>query len=200
MRNIKSAAEIQSCNCKWPLTNTRPHLLGVFEVCRPRPGPVPLTPRAGAHQPWNAGRPRLRLGSAVGHQGQVHGTCPGDPTVSRGQESHKVIGSGVRSGEGCDSAVCQVVKRRSGREEGGQCLMRTQRCPQSSGPRRGRSDGLHQGELGVGGRSVLFLQDPLGQRRWVCNCLLLSEKSTSYLCSSAFPELQEPELRYLKEP
>ena len=40
MGNIKkSAAETQSHNCKWPLTNTRPHLLFVFEVCRQRPGP-----------------------------------------------------------------------------------------------------------------------------------------------------------------
>lgn len=37
----KNTAETKSCNCKWPLTNTRPHLLVVFEVCRQRPVPVP---------------------------------------------------------------------------------------------------------------------------------------------------------------
>jgi hypothetical protein len=39
--NIKNTAETKSCNCKWPLTNTRPHLLVVFEVCRQRSVPVP---------------------------------------------------------------------------------------------------------------------------------------------------------------
>ena len=114
-----------------------------------------------------------------------------------------MIGSGVHSGEGCDSSMCQVVECRSGCDEGRQCLMRTRRCPQSSGPWRGReSSGALRGASELGfwrTHSVIFLQGPLlGSGDQSEHCLLLSEKSTYYLCSSAFPELQE--LQFLKEP
>lgn len=69
----KNTAETKSCNCKWPLTNNRPHLLVVFEVCRQRPVPVPLIPHPGAHQRWNAERLSLPQGHAVMSQNQVCG-------------------------------------------------------------------------------------------------------------------------------
>lgn len=75
----KNTAETKSCNCKWPLTSTRPHLLVVFEVCRQRPVPVPLIPHPGAHQRWNAERLSLPQGHAVTSQNQVCGMGGGCP-------------------------------------------------------------------------------------------------------------------------